>query len=110
MLDTDRCRDHLSDVKSFASKIGMRPDLDKQLEFLGTYAEHGDVKTRCTLTRDFAPYSFGFAMEIKSQDGEYEPWFFGGLIFHGSHDRGGDGGAPTYSVNLSPVSGWSVHT
>lgn len=36
--------------------------------------------------------------------------WFGGLIFHGSHDGGGDGGAPSFSVCLSPVDGWSIHT
>jgi hypothetical protein len=40
----------------------------------------------------------------------YKFWFNGGLIYHGTHDGGGDGGAPTFSVNLSPVNGWSVHT
>jgi len=39
-----------------------------------------------------------------------ERWFNGGLIFHGPHDNGGDGGAPTFSVNLSPQDGWSIHT
>jgi hypothetical protein len=44
------------------------------------------------------------------ETGSYDYWFNGGLIFHGAHDRGGDGGAPTYSVNLSPTDGWAVHT
>ena len=26
------------------------------------------------------------------------------------HAGGGDGSAPTYSVNLNPVDGWSLHT
>ena len=34
----------------------------------------------------------------------------GGLIYHGPHDRGGDGSAPTFSVNLNPHDGWSIHT
>lgn len=38
------------------------------------------------------------------------PWFSGGLIFHGPHDNGGDGGMPTLSVNLSEGYGWSIHT
>lgn len=37
-------------------------------------------------------------------------WFNGGLIFHGPHDNGGDGGMPTLSVNLLPHHGWSIHT
>ena len=34
----------------------------------------------------------------------------GGLIFHGQHDGGGDGGMPTLSVCLTPQDGWSLHT
>jgi len=34
----------------------------------------------------------------------------GGIIFHGPHDNGGDGSAPTFSVNLSPVEGYAIHT
>ena len=34
----------------------------------------------------------------------------GGMIFHGSHDRGGNGSAPTFSVNLTPTTGWAIHT
>jgi len=41
---------------------------------------------------------------------EYQEWFNGGLIFHGPHDNGGDGGAPTFSVNLMPSHGWNIHT
>lgn len=44
------------------------------------------------------------------QQENYKRWFNGGLIYHGTHDNGGDGGAPTFSVNLTPENGWSVHT
>lgn len=52
------------------------------------------------LYKDFAPYSFTFSA------GD----FYGGLVYHGSHDGGGDGSSPTFSVNLNPVNGWSIHT
>ena len=52
------------------------------------------------LSSDFAPLSFTFRWK----------GMFGGIIFHGRHDRGGDGGAPTFSVSLSPVDGWAMHT
>ena len=52
------------------------------------------------LSPDFAPLSFLF----------HDHGIFGGIIFHGAHDRGGDGGAPTFSVNLAPCNGWSIHT
>lgn len=82
----------------------------EQLEYLRNYS---DRKTRCKLWKDFAPYSFYFVMETLEDNGAgpvWERWFNGGLIFHGPHDRGGDGGAPTFSVNLTPHLGWSVHT
>jgi hypothetical protein len=41
---------------------------------------------------------------------DYVKWFNGGLIYHGQHDNGGDGSAPTFSVNLTPQYGWSIHT
>jgi hypothetical protein len=36
----------------------------------------------------------------------------GGFIFHGVHDGGGNGGAPTFSVELNPSTKphWSIHT
>jgi len=56
---------------------------------------------------DFAPYSFYF-----SRHDELTGLFKGngGIIFHGIHDRGGDGGAPTFSVCLEPTNGWQIHT
>ena len=52
------------------------------------------------LYNDFAPLSFGWTGGGMT----------GGLIFHGPHDRGGDGGAPTFCVNLGNTHGWSIHT
>ena len=59
------------------------------------------------LFHDFAPLSFYF--EIQRQNGICT--LNGGLIFHGRHDAGGTGGGPpTYSVNVTPVDGWTLHT
>jgi len=54
---------------------------------------------------DFAPRSFSIAV---NSNGKH--LLNGGMIFHGKHDNGGDGSAPTYSVNLNPHDGWSLHT
>ena len=54
---------------------------------------------------DFAPRSFTFVKKIQGKFAGN-----GGIIWHGSHDRGGDGGAPTFSVNLEPTYGWQIHT
>jgi len=62
-----------------------------------------ETLTRLRITElwlDFAPLSFTWKGS----------GMVGGLIFHGPHDRGGDGGEPTFSVNLSGAYGWSIHT
>lgn len=75
----------------------------ENLERLAGFARGGS-KVRIGL--DFAPLSFGFA--VIRPDGS--AWICGGLIFHGSHDGGGNGGAPTYAVCVTPTDGWSIHT
>lgn len=56
---------------------------------------------------DFSPLSFVFVrVDLVSQKFRSN----GGIIFHGKHDNGGDGSAPTFSVNLIPCSGWAIHT
>lgn len=107
----DRTDGYLDEVKASpqAQQITGRHSLATMLEYLDTYAEHR--QTRCLLFKDWAPLSFAFLMEVKDEEtGEYQRWFNGGLIFHGQHDNGGDGGAPTFSVNLNPVDGWTIHT
>lgn len=90
-----------------------RPDLEENLrrQFFGyngkLWEEHPSMRMR--VMSDFAPLSFYFIREVVF-DGAWERDYNGGIIFHGSHDGGGDGGAPTFSVNLSPVDGWATHT
>jgi len=129
-------QEYFDTVITFAKQIGMyeRPEgesdkggylLDK-LEYLRTYGGDG-AAVRVILFKDFAPNSFEFVLEKRVTNPErqarllvaghrvqhgilWERWFNGGLIFHGAHDGGGDGGAPTFSVNITPQSGWRVHT
>lgn len=92
------------------------PSLDENRQFRSSYPYDenfpleltGTEKTRCNLFKDFAPYSFYFEVQIK-RDGIWKLFMNGGLIFHGPTDNG-CGGPPTYSVTLSPVDGWSIHT
>lgn len=58
------------------------------------------------ISNDFAPRSFYFCLinEDESQG------MNGGIIYHGTHDNGGDGGSPTFSVSLTPTKGWAIHT
>jgi hypothetical protein len=72
------------------------------------YAERGeDIETN--ITTDFAPYSFYF-VRYRPCNKEHRVISNGGIIFHGAHDNGGDGEAPTFSVNLTPTTGWTIHT
>ena len=104
----DRTNGKLEHIKTFAEKVGQADDLQKNLDYLASYS---DSETRCVLYTDFAPNSLAFDMlRRKEADGPWEPWFNGGLIYHGTHDDFGSGKAPTLSVCLSPTDGWSVHT
>lgn len=94
----------------------LRASLRNGLLRLHQYACHRDdapgydlSKTQCDLHGDWAPLSFAFCVH-KIVGGEKKYWFNGGLIFHGSHDGFGDGGAETLSVCVSPTNGWSIHT
>lgn len=110
MLHIDN-QEHFDKVKAFAEETGQLEQLQENLDYLDTYAEHGDRgATRCFIGYDLAPYSFAFSMQKRGSDGEYKHWFSGGLIYHGQHDNGGDGSAPTFAVSLNQVQGWSIHT
>jgi hypothetical protein len=80
-----------------------------QLERFTRTAADGEVLVRVVLSPDFAPHSFGFAVETKTDEGWCE-LLSGAAIYHGAHDGGGSGGAPTFSVSLTPVKGWAIHT
>lgn len=119
-----RISDELIDQQAIEAHLTFQ----ERIHYLGMYANYDfPDNTFCLLYYDSAPLSFGFVMYVKAKPGHgikpkewvaqehpelvgYTPWFNGGLIFHGKHDNGGDGSAPTFSVNLSPVNGWSVHT
>lgn len=118
-LDLSHCQERFDETEAFAKKAGKLDDLHSKLSRLC----HGDksdeeltlwgrpAAIRVSLGSDFAPYSFTFYVEVQYEgEEEWKFQFNGGLIFHGSHDGGGDGSAPTFSVNMSPQDGWSIHT
>jgi hypothetical protein len=90
-----------------------RPDLEENFKrnFFVEHWKTRDTKypTKTRIMCDFAPLSFYFE-KVVMIDGEWKRDYNGGIIFHGSHDGGGDGGAPTFSVSLTPVDGWATHT
>lgn len=105
MLNTIHIEDYFAAVKEAAKKMGLKEQLEKKLEYLANYSTK---ETECILYKDFAPLSFIFDMFAIDDDNTRRHWFTGGLIFHGNLDSGG--GYPTYSVNVSPTIGWSIHT
>lgn len=109
----DNTDGYLDTVKEFAVKVGKEGNLRRKLDYLDQYASgrrSEGIETRCQLYKDWAPQSFAFLMEMRKDGGEWERWFNGGLIFHGDHDGGGNGGAPTFAVCVNPEDGWSIHT
>ncbi len=108
-------QEHLDGVKAFAEKTGRTTQLEKQFAHLERLAKNGpgqskEVERRILLHPDFAPQSFYWEIQVKKNGDDWQRWMNGGLIFHGAHDNGGDGGAPTYSVCLTAQDGWSIHT
>lgn len=95
------CKDYLDEIIKFACKQNdkITQTLNNCFERLEAIANN--CKSHVNLYKDFAPYSFYFVIPNIMN---------GGIIFHGSHDNGGDGSAPTFSVNLSSVDGWTIHT
>jgi hypothetical protein len=97
------CPEHLEQVRTFADSSGQRVQFEKCLAELTAFLPDGWT---VELYTDFAPHSFFWT--------EYSPTgkrgLIGGLIYHGLHDGGGNGGPPTFSVNLTPCSGWRLHT
>jgi hypothetical protein len=98
-----KCPEHLAAVREFADCTSQRQQFESCLSDLTAHLPDGWIGD---LYSDFAPYSFFWT--------EYSPTskrgLIGGLIYHGQHDRGGNGGAPTFSVNLMPTIGWCIHT
>jgi hypothetical protein len=88
-----------------------RPDLSNQFydRVKQLSINNSEYPRKVFMHRDFAPLSF-FWREEYFRNNEWKRGMVGGLIFHGQHDNGGDGGAPTYSVNVTPHDGWAIHT
>jgi len=106
----DETNGKLREAFLFARRTGKVDSLLDQLKFLRRM-KCGNQECQVVLTTDFAPYSFMWYHQTRTEPGApWRQWYFGGLIFHGPHDRGGDGGAPTYCVNLGDSDGWSLHS
>lgn len=89
-------------IKKCEEFIVLQPTLERSWtncwETLSRLAAKGCEPVKLWL--DFAPFSFTWKAG----------GLYGGLIFHGPHDGGGNGGVPTFSVNITAVHGWALHT
>lgn len=101
----DMTNGRLDEIKDFASKNGMTESLEKVLKRFDVY-ENNQQDSVVTLYPDWAFMSLYFEWDSKNG----QRIMNGGVIYHGPHDNGGDGGSPTFSVNLEPHHGWSIHT
>jgi len=114
---------HFDEVIAFAKKSGKYEPaaaeeartsyLKNRLDYLESYGGKGaagESRMRVRLFKDFAPYSFGFVIEERGADNQYQHVLTGGLLFHGAVDGYGSGSGPTFSVTLTPVDGWQIHT
>ena len=100
----DNSNGRLAEIKAFANENNLLENFNNTFSRLESYSAKGYT---VTLYSDFAPLSMEFS--ITEND---KLILNGGFIFHGPHDGYGSGGAPTFSVSLSPEKepGWSIHT
>lgn len=112
MSMTIRDVEHHKATLAYAESLGAEAlaQLKDKLNYLETFR---DNTCHVELYKDFAPHSYGFTLfgPEKEREGR-EVWIQGGLIYHGPHDGGGSGGAPSFSVSLSGDTAprWEVHT
>lgn len=85
-----------SEIMDFAKSrpVGEFASLQRCLDRLATMVSNSREKDEVGIYRDSAPYSFGWSAS----------GIVGGCIYHGN------GGVPTFSVNVSSSDGWSIHT
>lgn len=88
-------KDHLREVVKFAQRTGQLKQFKQVWQRLVNMGKSWNNAT-VSIGKDFAPYSFGFAL---IENGKCV--LNGGMIYHGPHDGFGDGSAPTFSVSLS---------
>ena len=98
----DKTNGLLDKIKQFAITNNLQENLENNLSCLKRHIENG---CEVTLYPDFAPLSLYFEI---TREGNL--CLNGGVIFHGKHDNGGNGQAPTFSVSLQPSKGWQIHT
>lgn len=94
----------LEQIREFATQNNLIAEFESVFKRFNRFSDQG---YRVDLFSDFAPQSLYFELYW---EGEFS--MNGGMIFHGPHDGGGNGSAPTFSVSINPDSKphWSIHT
>jgi hypothetical protein len=98
--------DHLEAVRENAHQMGLSAQLERQLDYLATY---GGYNYQCILGKDFAPYSFDFALYRPGAKDARKFIFNGGLIWQGPSCPA-HGSFPSLTVSLASGTGWFCHT
>lgn len=94
----------LDKIKAFARENHLAREFVSTFQRFKAYSKNG---YEVFLYPDYAPQSLYFE---KKFNGNFSG--NGGFIFHGVHDGGGNGSAPSFSVSIdnSTKSRWSIHT
>lgn len=100
----DHTEGKLKEAIAYARKIG---DSSLITNIQWKRKRYGCENQEVHIYPDYAPLSFEFAIK---EIGTQRTILYGGIIFHGKHDGFGSGAGPTFSVCLTPTSGWSTHT
>lgn len=95
---------YLDSVLTFAQLRGLHGQFVEQLRRLNEMWVNADRDTEVLVWKDFAPYSFEFA--IHDTTGDRRPIMNGGLIYHGR----GEQGQETLSVRFDTDEEWQIHT
>jgi len=116
----DSAKEKLTKALKFAHRVDKEHELLRHLYRMGQ--GWNEKPYLCFLYNDFAPHSFTFSCYALEDCMIYEdsegmsiavknntnPWMNGGLIYHGPLE---DGSHPeTFSTQLTPHDGWSIHT
>ena len=99
----DQTNGRLAEMFRHAAENGLHENITGVMARLARHEESGN---EVVLTPDFAPLSLNFAV----MDNNNQCLLHGGVIYHGTHDGGGNGSSPTFSVNLQLQTGWAIHT
>lgn len=101
--------EYLEEVREFARAIGRQSHLEHALTRFSDEWFGADCRT--VLGKDFAPYSFTFAVYQLPKPGEADGRLVihGGLIYQGPTSPA-DGSAPSFCVSLAEGIGWFTHT